>query len=173
MIGHWHAEVPTAFRAAGCFCFSGELLLLIRRQRGKPFGLDWGIPTGKIEPGETPAACMLRELDEEVGIRVAADRLRPLARYLVDDRGTVFEYLSFALELAPPPPLVLNRDEVRAAAWVPADRVRKRRVVPYFYNTLNDALAWRAHGRLQPRPDPEPEARGMRRSAGPPSRRPG
>src|SRR5262249_42902657 len=53
-------------------------LLLSRRPLGKAFGGLWEFPGGKIEPGETPEAALVRELNEELGITISADTPEPL-----------------------------------------------------------------------------------------------
>ncbi|UXU75695.1 MULTISPECIES: NUDIX hydrolase [unclassified Paracoccus (in: a-proteobacteria)] len=41
-----------------------------------PFPGHWDLPGGGAEPGESPIDCALRELHEECGLRLTADRLR-------------------------------------------------------------------------------------------------
>jgi 8-oxo-dGTP pyrophosphatase MutT (NUDIX family) len=53
-------------RAAGVLLFrDGRVLLIHRPNRG-----DWSFPKGKHEAGESDEQCALRELEEEVGLRV-------------------------------------------------------------------------------------------------------
>ena len=51
-------------------CPDGRVLLADRPQ-GKPYAGYWEFPGGKIEPGETVAAALARELHEELGIDIA------------------------------------------------------------------------------------------------------
>jgi 8-oxo-dGTP diphosphatase len=51
--------------------------VLVQRVKGGANDGLWEFPGGKIEPGETPAACLIRELDEELGIDVEAACLAP------------------------------------------------------------------------------------------------
>ncbi len=54
-------------------------VLLARRPDGKAMAGLWEFPGGKIEPGETPEAALIRECHEELGIRIAPDDLAALS----------------------------------------------------------------------------------------------
>jgi 8-oxo-dGTP pyrophosphatase MutT (NUDIX family) len=50
---------------------TGAAFLLCRRSaRLKDHPLQWALPGGRIDPGETPEITALRELDEELGLRL-------------------------------------------------------------------------------------------------------
>ncbi|MEC9345481.1 MAG: (deoxy)nucleoside triphosphate pyrophosphohydrolase [Pseudomonadota bacterium] len=54
-------------------------VLLAERPQGKAMAGLWEFPGGKVEAGETPEACLVRECAEELGIRIDLADLRPLA----------------------------------------------------------------------------------------------
>jgi len=53
-------------------------VLLARRPAGKDMAGLWEFPGGKVNPGETPEAALIRELDEELGIETWNSCLAPL-----------------------------------------------------------------------------------------------
>jgi 8-oxo-dGTP diphosphatase len=53
--------------AVGIILNNGQVLVCQRRQ-GSPYPLKWEFPGGKLEPGESAAAALKRELREELNI---------------------------------------------------------------------------------------------------------
>ena len=62
---NWPAEMPATLM----FIKQGDQVLLIEKQRGIGAGKING-PGGKIDPGETPEECVIREVQEELHITV-------------------------------------------------------------------------------------------------------
>lgn len=62
----------TRIRVAAAVVFDGDRLLMTQRPPGDPLALLWEFPGGKIEPGETPAEALTREVEEELGVRAVA-----------------------------------------------------------------------------------------------------
>lgn len=62
--------------SAGLVFHQGRLLITQRRP-GDHLGGLWEFPGGKLEPGETFEACLVRELREELGIETEVEE--PLA----------------------------------------------------------------------------------------------
>ncbi len=70
----------TVVLVAACALIDSDgRILLARRPEGKPMAGLWEFPGGKLDPGETPEAALIRELREELGIDVAENCLAPFA----------------------------------------------------------------------------------------------
>lgn len=69
---------PLVFVAACALVDGQERVLISQRPEGKPLAGLWEFPGGKLESGETPEGGLIRELDEELGIMIGRDDLKPL-----------------------------------------------------------------------------------------------
>ncbi|MGH8426845.1 MAG: Nudix family hydrolase [Gammaproteobacteria bacterium] len=67
--------------AAGVLQGADGKVLVGERPASKPLAGHLEFPGGKLEPGETPVAALVRELEEELGISFDESRLRPLIRF--------------------------------------------------------------------------------------------
>ena len=70
---------PIVLVAACALIDADGRILLARRPEGKPMAGLWEFPGGKLDPGETPEAALIRELREELGIDVTENCLAPFA----------------------------------------------------------------------------------------------
>lgn len=52
-------------------------ILITQRRVGTPYAAYWEFPGGKAEPGESPEACVRRELREELGVEVEISTVFP------------------------------------------------------------------------------------------------
>ena len=58
--------------AVGILIRSDGAVLFTSRPKGKPYAGYWEFPGGKLESGESITQALARELEEELGIRIAA-----------------------------------------------------------------------------------------------------
>lgn len=78
--GDWLAQraaKPVLLVAAVALIDADGRVLVAQRPEGKALAGLWEFPGGKIEPGETPEAALIRELKEELSIDVTASCLAP------------------------------------------------------------------------------------------------
>ena len=94
-------------------------VLLQRRAPGRAMAGLWEFPGGKVEPGERPEAALVRELEEELGIRVEIAALAPAAFASADNAGRHMLLLLYLCREWLGAPRALDAAEL---AWVrPAD----------------------------------------------------
>ena len=75
--GREGASLPVILVAAVVLIDVDGRVLLAERPAGKHLAGLWEFPGGKVQPGETPEAALIRELAEELGIDVEASCLAP------------------------------------------------------------------------------------------------
>jgi 8-oxo-dGTP diphosphatase len=95
----------------------GPQVLLARRPPGKHLPLKWEFPGGKVEPGESPAAAIVREIREELGCAVVITRALP--RSIHQYERALIEMIPFVCRLAEGSPEP-HPHEHTALVWVKA-----------------------------------------------------
>ena len=70
-------SAPIVLVAAVALVDPDNRVLLARRPPGKSMAGLWEFPGGKVDPGETPEAALVRELAEELGIEIVPSCLAP------------------------------------------------------------------------------------------------
>lgn len=96
-------------------------VLIAQRPAHKLMPLKWEFPGGKVEPGEDPAAAIVREIREELGCAIAITQA--LAPFVHDYRTVVIEMIPFRCVLTPDSPEP-HPHEHTAVAWVPPAELR-------------------------------------------------
>ncbi len=96
-------------------------VLLARRPEGRQMAGLWEFPGGKVEPGETPEAALIRELHEELGIDTWASCLAPLtfASHAYEDFHLLMPLFACRKWEG-----IARGKEGQALKWVPVNRLR-------------------------------------------------
>lgn len=114
-------EVPKdfnpLFEVVGCYVEYGGEILLLHRNNEKSEGGKWGVPGGKVDPGETLPQALVREILEETGIAVAEGTFKYLQPISVRHLRHDFIYHIFSTKLAVAPEVILQPLEHQAYVW--------------------------------------------------------
>jgi 8-oxo-dGTP diphosphatase len=72
--------------AAG-FIYKDKRLLIAQRLPGTHGALKWELPGGKLEKDENPRDCLVREVQEELGIQIEVDKIVETVFHRYPDRA--------------------------------------------------------------------------------------
>ena len=98
-----------------------QVLLALRQGTGFADGL-WNLPSGKVEPGESAVAAVIREAREEIGIRLSEDQLSLAATVHCRNSDTdtrVGLFFAAAAESAQGAPYNAEPHKCAGIAWYP------------------------------------------------------
>lgn len=101
--------------ASVCVLRDGSLLTVRKRGTTK-----FMLPGGKLEPGETPRACAVREATEEIGLALEPDRLTELGDWTspaANEPGALVQSTVFLAPSGQPEPQPLG--EIEELRWQP------------------------------------------------------
>ena len=102
----------------------GKVLLTRRGPCGKLPGF-WEFPGGKIEDGESPQACLERELREELGIDAKAGKILTESKYYYEHGACNLLALETTIIDG-----VLTLSVHDKAEWVPFDELEQYKLAP-------------------------------------------
>jgi len=63
--------------------------LIAQRKKGLHQEMKWEFPGGKVEQGEDPEACLVRELKEELDITVEVGEIFKVVSHIYEDRQVI------------------------------------------------------------------------------------
>lgn len=105
-----------------------------RRQDGVHLEGYWEFPGGKCEAGETDAACLSREMHEELGVEIEVQRLLLSVAHEYPDRTIELHF--YACQMTGSPTARLrqqmrwaSRDELDSLSFPPADAELIRKLI--------------------------------------------
>lgn len=104
--------------AAGCYCQVLDKILLLKRHPERPQGGTWGVPAGKIEGGEEARAAVLREVYEEIGLRINDAALLEMGKLYIRLPHMNYVFHLFCTRFLTVPRIDLNLAEHLEARWV-------------------------------------------------------
>ena len=124
--------------AVGAIVFRDDgAVLLVQRGRPPARG-SWTLPGGKVEPGETLEAAVVRELAEETALRVTP--IAEVETLVLSHEGFAYEIHDFAYRLdAPGEPRA--GDDVDAARWVLPSEIATLDLTPEVIRVIARARA--------------------------------
>ena len=89
----------------------------------------WEIPGGKLEPGETPEACIIREIKEELDTEVKAEKILGVVDFDYPDFHLTMHCILCTIVSGEPKLLEheaakwVTKETLYSVDWLPADRL--------------------------------------------------
>lgn len=116
------AAPPLLLVAACALIDADRRVLIAQRPEGKPMAGLWEFPGGKVEPGESPEDTVIRELWEELSVRITKPCLAPLSFASHDYEKFHILMPLFICRRWEGTPVAREAQEIR---WVRANRLRE------------------------------------------------
>ncbi len=136
-----------------------DRVLLAQRKSDGPHGLKWEFPGGKLEEGESPEECVVREIKEELRMDIEALDVFKAVTHRYGDKNILL--LAYLCRRTGGDPVPLG---CRDVSWVPVEKImdfdlldadlpiakKLREVYPIFFRDLRSPVRSRV---CQPPPE--------------------
>jgi len=141
-IEYWHESIApsanTLVPACGTLCVDAQGRILMQRRRDTG---QWALPMGKMEIGETPTQCAIRETEEETGVLVEIVGLvgifsdpHHIVAYGDGEIRQEYEVTFLARPLRGEPAI---NDEASDVGWFAAEEIAELDVHPSMQRQIN------------------------------------
>ncbi len=116
-------------RPAACIIENNKILLLRYEYNGADV---YNIPGGNLENAETIAETLIREMEEELGIKIIIDDLVLVAEANNKSVDNEVLHLIFQCQITENKPII-NRNECSAveAVWLPLEKLKEVNLYPF------------------------------------------
>jgi 8-oxo-dGTP diphosphatase len=108
---------------AACFITVKGNVLFMKRQPHRSEGEKWGIPGGKLERGENALQAVVREIQEETGLKLSS--LKHHSTVYIRYPEVDFIYHMFGDEMEEYPAVVFDAEEHSEYQWMTLDEALK------------------------------------------------
>lgn len=118
-----------------------DRVLVVRRSRREEFlpGV-WGIPCGKLNPGETPSAGALRELKEEAGLAGEIRRFAGKSTFVSEWDGRQVNNVQMNFLVRPLSLDVVLPERDQEFQWIPTAELADSGLDPHNLGAIRQAL---------------------------------
>ncbi|SEK23108.1 ADP-ribose pyrophosphatase YjhB, NUDIX family [Blastococcus sp. DSM 46786] len=128
------AADPPAVPCVGAVVHDPDRRLLLVRRRNEPGRGLWSLPGGRVEPGETVADAVEREVREETGLRVRAGA--EVGRIRIGAGAVVYDVVDLACTLLDPGAHPVAGDDADDAVFADAATLTALPCTPRLVETL-------------------------------------
>lgn len=124
-------DFSPSVQVSSCFCFAQDKLLLLQTNPYKKALANlWGVPAGKLSPGESPKDAILREMLEETGIKLSANKIFFVQTVYIKYPSFDFMFHIFKSTLVPQTQKLSLSPEHQSFKWVPIQEALEMNLIP-------------------------------------------
>ncbi|MCB9232083.1 MAG: NUDIX domain-containing protein [Bacteroidia bacterium] len=107
------------------FNAEGKVLLAQRGPDTNNEAGKWEFPGGTVEFGETCEQAVVREVEEELGIRIEVERMLDVVDHILPDEGQHWLSITYLARLVAGEPVILEPRKCAAIQWARVEEIRE------------------------------------------------